>query len=39
MAMRVGRVPYLHAEPFYFDMARRGIELYEMVTQRHSHRS
>jgi chorismate dehydratase len=31
MAMRVGRVPYLHAEPFYFDMARRGIELYEMV--------
>jgi chorismate dehydratase len=29
--MRVGRVPYLHAEPFYFDMARRGIELYEMV--------
>src|SRR5262245_46413856 len=31
MAMRVGRVPYLHAEPFYFDMARRGIELYELV--------
>ncbi|MBI3326922.1 MAG: menaquinone biosynthesis protein [Nitrospinae bacterium] len=31
MAVRVGRVPYLHAEPFYFDMARRGIELYEMV--------
>jgi len=31
MAMRVGRVPYLHAEPFYFDMARRGIELYEMA--------
>jgi chorismate dehydratase len=31
MAMRVGRVPYLHAEPFYFDMTRRGIELYEMV--------
>ena len=30
-AMRVGRVTYLHAEPFYFDMARRGIELYEMV--------
>jgi chorismate dehydratase len=29
--MRVGRVPYLHAEPFYFDMARRGIELHEMV--------
>lgn len=31
MAIRVGRVPYLHAEPFYFDMVRRGIELYEMV--------
>ena len=31
MAIRVGRLPYLHAEPFYFDMARRGIELYEMV--------
>jgi chorismate dehydratase len=31
MAMRVGRVPYLHSEPFYFDMARRGIELYDMV--------
>jgi chorismate dehydratase len=29
--MRVGRIPYLHAEPFYFDMARRGIELHEMV--------
>jgi chorismate dehydratase len=31
MSMRVGRVPYLHSEPFYFDMARRGIELYDMV--------
>jgi chorismate dehydratase len=31
MAMRVGRVPYLDAEPFYFDMARRGIEVYELV--------
>jgi chorismate dehydratase len=31
MVMRVGRIPYLHAGPFYFDMARRGIELYEMV--------
>jgi chorismate dehydratase len=29
--MRVGRVPYLHSEPFYFDMGRRGIELCEMV--------
>jgi chorismate dehydratase len=31
MAIRVGRVPYLHAEPFYFDMARRGLELSETV--------
>jgi len=31
MTMIVGRVPYLHCEPFYFDMARRGIELYDMV--------
>lgn len=29
--MKVGRVPYLHSEPFYYDMARRGLELYEMV--------
>lgn len=31
MALRVGRVPYLHTEPFYFDMERRGIALYEMA--------
>jgi chorismate dehydratase len=31
MTMIVGRIPYLHCEPFYFDMARRGIELYDMV--------
>lgn len=31
MAIRVARVPYLHAEPFYMDMERRGITLYEMV--------
>jgi chorismate dehydratase len=31
MTIKVGRVPYLHCEPFYFDMERRGIELYEMV--------
>ena len=31
MVMRVGRVPYLHTEPFYFDMVRRGIELHEMA--------
>jgi chorismate dehydratase len=30
MVMRVGRVPYLHYEPFYFDMVRRGIELCEL---------
>lgn len=30
MALRVGRVPCLHTEPFYFDMERRGITLYEM---------
>jgi predicted solute-binding protein len=31
MALSVGRVPDLHTEPFYFDMGRRGITLYEMV--------
>jgi len=31
MALRVGRVPYLHAEPFYVDMARRGMALYELA--------
>jgi chorismate dehydratase len=31
MAIKVGRCPYLHCEPFYFDMNRRGIETYEMV--------
>ena len=29
MPIRVGRVPYLEAEPFYFDMARRGFEMRE----------
>ena len=29
MPIKVGRVPYLEAEPFYFDMERRGIELRE----------
>ena len=33
MALRIGRVPYLHAEPFYFDMARRGLALIELVPQ------
>ncbi|MXZ91448.1 MAG: menaquinone biosynthesis protein [Chloroflexi bacterium] len=27
MPIKVGRVPYLEAEPFYFDMERRGFEL------------
>jgi chorismate dehydratase len=27
MPLKVGRVPYLEAEPFYYDMERRGIEL------------
>jgi len=31
MALRIGRVPYLHAEPFYFDMARRGMAFYDVV--------
>lgn len=31
MAMKVGYVPFLHMEPFYFDMERRGLELYEMM--------
>src|SRR4030095_5029814 len=31
MALRIGHVPYLHAEPFYFDMARRGMAFYELV--------
>ena len=31
MALRVAQVPYLHYEPFYFDMERRGIGLVELV--------
>src|SRR5262245_3586036 len=31
MALKVGRVPYLHVEPFYFDMVRRGMTLYELA--------
>ena len=34
MALRVGCVPYLHYEPFYFDMERRGIELVELRPNR-----
>ena len=31
MPIKVGRVPYLEAEPFYFDMERRGIELHNVT--------
>ena len=31
MALRIGRIPYLHAEPFYVDMARRRLPLAEVV--------
>jgi chorismate dehydratase len=31
MALRIGHIPYLHAEPFYVDMARRGLALLELV--------
>jgi chorismate dehydratase len=31
MALKVARVPYLSCEPFYFEMERRGVELYDMV--------
>src|SRR5262245_42737829 len=31
MALRIGRVPYLHAEPFYVDMARRGMVCTELA--------
>ncbi len=31
MAIKVGRVPYLSFEPFYFDMERRGLQLCEVL--------
>jgi chorismate dehydratase len=31
MALKVGRIPYLSCEPFYFEMERRGIALYDVV--------
>jgi chorismate dehydratase len=31
MALKVARIPYLSCEPFYFEMERRGFELYDMV--------
>src|SRR5262249_1441995 len=29
--MKVGRIPYLSCEPFYFEMERRGMALYDLV--------
>jgi chorismate dehydratase len=29
--VRVARIPYLHCDPFYFDMTRRGLELCELA--------
>lgn len=31
MTMKVGRVPFLHLEPFYYDMENRGFELHDMM--------
>jgi chorismate dehydratase len=31
MALKVARIPYLSCEPFYFEMERRGVELYDMA--------
>ena len=31
MAIKVGHIPDLNCEPFYFDMERRGIELHDML--------
>jgi chorismate dehydratase len=31
MTLRIGYVPYLHTEPFYVDMARRGLALIELT--------
>ena len=37
MVLTVARIPYLHAEPFYIDMERRGFELVEMVPSAIAH--
>ncbi len=34
MAMKVGRIPYMICEPFYFDTERRGLELVDTMPQR-----
>jgi chorismate dehydratase len=31
MGLKVGRIPYLSCEPFYFEMERRGIELHDLL--------
>src|SRR5262249_50049477 len=31
MALKVGRIPYLSCEPFYFEMERRSLPLYDVV--------
>jgi chorismate dehydratase len=31
MTLKVGRIPYVSCEPFYFEMERRGIALYDMA--------
>ncbi len=34
MVMKVGRIPYMICEPFYFDTERRGLELVDTMPQR-----
>src|SRR5512134_3004320 len=31
MTLHIGHIPYLHAEPFYIDMARRNLNLTELA--------
>ena len=33
MPIKVGRIPHLSCEPFYYDMERRGIELHDVETK------
>ena len=33
MALKVGRIPYLSCEPFYFEMKRRGMAFVRHGTQ------
>ena len=34
MATRVGRIPYMICEPFYFDTERRGMQLVDTMPNR-----